>query len=155
GSNDGSSFKCRFPDGPATSTVRVSADDADGGIGSGTVVVSVANVAPTVHVSGPSAVDESSSSQRTYPYSATDPAGAADPLSFSFDCGAAGSYVAGSDDGSSFKCRFPDGPATSQVSVSASDGDGGSGSASETVTVVNVAPSVHVSGAASVDESAS
>jgi hypothetical protein len=47
----------------------------------------------------------------------------------------------GSDDGSSFKYVFADGPAESTLSVSATDDDGGDGSDSQDVSVENVAPS--------------
>ena len=44
------SFDCTFPDGPASSTVKVTADDGDptNNIGSDEIDVAVANVAPTV-----------------------------------------------------------------------------------------------------------
>src|SRR5262249_55110575 len=47
-------FDCTFPDGPANSTVSVTADDLDlsNNLGSDSKVVSVANVAPTVTLSG-------------------------------------------------------------------------------------------------------
>ena len=46
------SFVCSFPDGPATPTVSVTVNDADAATGSDTVDVTVANVAPTVTLSG-------------------------------------------------------------------------------------------------------
>ncbi|MBF4766142.1 hypothetical protein ISU07_23670, partial [Nocardioides islandensis] len=66
------SFDCTFPDGPASSTVSVTADDHDSAnnIGSDSIVVTVANVAPVVHLSGPSAADEGST--KTYTYTVTD-----------------------------------------------------------------------------------
>jgi hypothetical protein len=42
------SFQCKFPDGPASPTVSVEVSDGDGGQGSDSIGVTVANVAPTI-----------------------------------------------------------------------------------------------------------
>ena len=67
------SFDCTFPDGPANSTVKVTADDGDliDNIGDDEIVVAIANVAPTVVLSGPATADEGQT--KTYTYTATDP----------------------------------------------------------------------------------
>jgi hypothetical protein len=135
GDSDPTTFRCSFPDGPAESLVEVSASDGDGGSASDQKTVTIANVAPTVELSGPTAADEGQT--KTYAYSVTDPG---DTPSVSLDCGSAGAYVPGSDTGSSFKCLFADGPATSTVKVSADDGED-TGSASKEVAIANVAPS--------------
>ena len=54
-------------------------------------------------------------------------------------CGANGTKVAGSA-ASEFKCVFPDGPASSTVSVTVTDSDGAPGSDTQAVTVRNVPP---------------
>ena len=59
---------------------------------------------------------------KTYDYTVTDPG--TDTYTKSISCGAEGDFVAGSDDGSSFQCSFPDGPASSTVSFTATDSDG-------------------------------
>ena len=56
-------------------------------------------------------------------------------------CGSGGTLVAGSQTASSLRCVFPDGPASSTVSVRATDSDGDAGAAdTQAVTVRNVAP---------------
>jgi hypothetical protein len=136
GDSDPTTFRCSFPDGPAESVVEVSASDGDGGSDSDAKTVTIANVAPTVELSGPAAADEGQS--KTYTYSVTDPG--ADTPAVSLDCGSAGTYVPGSDTGSSFECLFADGSATSTVKVSADDGTA-TGSATKEVAIANVAPS--------------
>ena len=49
------SFQCSFPDGPASPSVSATVSDGDGGSDTGTQAVTVANVAPTVVVTGPPA----------------------------------------------------------------------------------------------------
>ena len=140
GSDDGSSFECSFPDGPATTTVSFSATDSDGASDTDnqSVTVTVANVAPTVTLSGADSANEGST--HSYDYSATDP-GDDSPLEWTLECGDEGDFVAGSDDGSSFECSFPDGPANSSVSASAFDGSD-SGSDSISVSVANLKPRI-------------
>jgi hypothetical protein len=142
------SFDCTFPDGPASSTVMVSANDGDD-TGSASINVTVQNLDPTVELSAgnASSFGESATLERTFNYSASDPAGAADPLTATISCGTGGSYVGGSDTGSSFKCKFPDGPASPTVSISVNDGDGGTDSDSQNVTVQNLDPTATITGA--------
>jgi hypothetical protein len=65
-SDSGGSFDCSFPDGDAGSTVSVQATDSDGDAGNtASQDVSIANVAPTIAISGKANVDEGS------PYSVT------------------------------------------------------------------------------------
>ena len=144
------SFDCTFPDGPASSTVEVSADDGDD-LGSDEIAVTIANLAPTVVLSGGNtyAFPESGTTQRSFAYSASDPAGVDDPLTITIDCGTNGSYVAASNTGSSFKCVFADGgnpSSSSTVSIEANDGDGGTASDSHSVTIENVAPTGNAHG---------
>jgi len=56
-------------------------------------------------------------------------------------CGANGAKVPGSDTATSFECSFPDGPASTTVSVTPTDSDGLAGDpATQSVSVANVAP---------------
>ena len=150
GSDDGDSFECAFPDGPATSTVSFTATDSDGASDTDNrqVEVIVANLAPSVTLTGAASATEGST--HTYSYSATDP-GDDSPLDWTISCGAEGDLVAGSDDGDSFDCSFPDGPATPSVSASAFDGTD-TGSDSISMTVSNAKPTVTLSGPATADE---
>ena len=145
---DGSgSFECRFPDGPASSTVSARATDSDGDEGAAnTQTVRVANVAPTVTLSGAGAVSEGST--HTYSFTVTDPGQDGFVASTGYpDCDAGatdnGSVVAGSysptASGGTFECSFPDGPATANVKMQVFDEDGAGGTDSEAVRVVEVA----------------
>src|SRR5439155_23025635 len=129
--------------GSGSADVSVSVSDDDGGIGSATKHVAVANVAPTAHVTGMANVDEGST--HTYSFTVTDP-GADD--TFTVDagyptCGTGGQYVTGTlvvtASGGHFDCFFPNGPASTDVKIKVTDDDGGSDSASEAVHVVQVA----------------
>ena len=149
------SFDCTFLDGTVVSKVTVQVKDSDdANSNTDTKDVAVANVAPTVTLDADNTYswDESKTAERTFAYSATDPAGSHDPLKMTIDCGTGGAYVADSDTGSSFKCIFANGPATPTISVSADDGDEGIDSASHAVTIANVAPVVTLTGDASVNE---
>ncbi len=140
------SFECRFPDGPAQTnvTVRVTDDDGASDADNQVVTVTVANVAPTVHLTGPDTANEGDT--KHYDFTVTDPGN--DNQTIDWDCGnngekAAGSFTYDPNTGTgSFECRFPDGPANSTVSVSANDGDG-TGSDSIIVNVANVAPTAN------------
>ena len=141
--NSSGSFKCIFPDGSSTtsSTVSASATDSDSDTGNtDTQSVSVANVAPTAHLSGPTNVDEGST--HTYSFTVTDPG--LDTFTVNTpaypDCGTGGNYVAGSLTtnlgGGSFDCTFPDGPTTTDVKIRVTDSDGASDTDTENVVVV-------------------
>jgi subtilisin family serine protease len=157
--NTSGSFRCIFPDGPATSTVSAQATDSDGGASNPAErVVSVSNVAPTVaFTAGATTVDESGVTEHTYSYSITDPGD--DTISVSTSCGANGIKVAGSDTNTntngSFRCIFPDGPAYSTVTVQATDSDGAASNTAERVVKINnVAPTVaFTAGPTTVNES--
>ena len=72
---------------------------------------------------------------------ATDPAGANDPLSYHFDCDGNGTFEVGPQAASSHDCAFADN-GTFTVNVRVTDGDGGADTGSDTVQVANVAPAV-------------
>ena len=151
--NAGGSFHCTFPDGPNSSTVSASATDSDGETGNtATQNVTIANLAPTVIVTGAANVNEGTT--HTYNFTVTD----AGQDTFSAvagypDCDAGatnnGTLVYGSylptPTGGSFQCSFPDGPSSANVKLKIQDSDGASDIDSESVqvaTVANVAPSV-------------
>ena len=136
------SFQCTFPDGPASPTVSVTVSDGDGGSDSDSIAVTVANVAPTVILSGPTSANEGATV--SYSYTFTDPG--ADTWTRSVSCGAHGtisndSFAASTKSGS-FDCTWADNFTGEQVSVTVSDDDGGSDSDSIAVTVANVAPQI-------------
>jgi len=140
-------------DGPDDSqTVTITANDGNGGVTTTTFSLTVNNVAPQVaYVSPVTTVDEGQT--KTYNFTVNDPGDDTYALASGFpDCGTGGSLVGGSfsvsgNSGSQtgkFDCKFPDGPATTDVRVRFTDSDGASGTASVTVTVSNVAPSVTI-----------
>ncbi|MBI3463724.1 MAG: DUF11 domain-containing protein, partial [Planctomycetes bacterium] len=149
------SFDCSFADGPANSTVQVQVRDSDGAnSNAATITVAIANVAPTVAVSGPTNADEGQT--LSYSFVATDPG--LDTFSLlSPNCGAIGTIsnpLLDSTTGvGSFDCTFIDGPASSIVSVQVADSDGASSNAATlTVAVANLPPVVTLSGPTSAAE---
>ena len=143
--SSGGSFGCRFPDGPASPTVRIQVADSqavDSNVA--TKDVEVDNVAPSINLSGPGTAEEGDT--RTYAFTVTDPGD--DTHTIVTACGDNGNEVAGSDTydpdtgEGTFQCRFPDGPATSNVTARVTDSDGASDSDNRVVvvTVANIAP---------------
>ena len=130
-----------YPDnGVFTVTVTVTEDDGAGAAGSATFQVTVANLDPEIaNVAADSPVDEGGSS--TVTVTATDPAGANDPLSYEFDCDDDGTYEISPQAANSHSCSFGD-DGSFDVNVRVTDGDGGSDVASTTVVVQNVDPSI-------------
>ncbi|HEX2741999.1 MAG TPA: PKD domain-containing protein, partial [Rubrobacter sp.] len=126
-------------DGNYTVTVTV-VEDGGAASDSETFNVTVANVAPTVDLTGPNASNEGDTEK--YEFTVTDPGD--DTHTIDWDCGA-GEKVQGSFEydpttkTGSFECRFPDGPVNTTVSVSVNDGDD-TGNDSIQVSVANVAP---------------
>ncbi|MBI2087967.1 MAG: cadherin-like domain-containing protein [Deltaproteobacteria bacterium] len=121
------------PDGPASYNVTITADDGNGGTATATFSVTVDNVAPTsVGVSNSGPVNTGSAA--TITVNATDPAGANDPLSYSFDCDNDGVYEIGPQGGNSAQCTFA-APGGYTVNVLVDDGDGGTATGSTVVTV--------------------
>jgi hypothetical protein len=154
GSVDGDSFECVFADGDAETDVSVSVDDGDGGTDSDSQPVTVANVAPSVSVSGVTTVDEGD--VETYTYSVSDP-GTDAVSAVETKCGNHGVKVPDSDSEvgttGTFECRFPDGPDDTTVSAKATDSDGDTGEPGTLgVHVSNVAPLVTLTGAGEVEE---
>ena len=148
--------------GPDSFTFRAN----DGTVNSNTAIYSITvtpvNDAPVVEITaGPQLVDESVSSARTYTFVVSD-VDAGDTFSVVSgypDCGEAGVYVAfsltPSGTGGTFQCRFPDGDASTTISIQVKDSaDALSNTATRAVTIENVAPTVaFTAGPISVNES--
>ena len=123
-------------------TAQVTDSDGAADTDNQVVVVTVANVAPTVTLTGDAAADEGST--HTYTYTVSDPGDDPTCRSSWTSCGANGTYT-DTAAVNSFECTFPDGPASSTVSVTADDGDA-VGSDELEVTVANVKPSISLTG---------
>ncbi len=127
-------------DGPTQSqTVTITGDDGQGGTGTTSFALVVDNVAPTitsVSNNGPIIVGGSA----TITVTATDPAGANDPLAYSFDCDNNGVFEIGPQAGNSAACTFAT-TGSKTVNVRVTDGDGGTATGSTVVTVVFPPPS--------------
>jgi hypothetical protein len=133
-----------YADGPDTHMVTVTVTDSTGRSDSATFQVTVANVDPTVTLSGDATANEGQN--KTYSFTTSDPGDEVFSLD-SVSCGTGGNQVGtatfnSSTGAGSFVCNFPDGPASPTVSATVSDGDGGSDSDSIAATVTNVAPGV-------------
>ena len=127
-------------DGSFTVTITVEEDNGTGVSGSATFQVTVANLPPVIsNVTAESPIDEGDSS--TVTVTASDPAGANDPLSYEFDCDGNSVFEVGPQASNSHNCSFADN-GTFTVNVRVSDGDGGADTGSDTVVVQNVAPLV-------------
>ncbi len=127
-------------DGPIQSqTVTIEGDDGQGGVSTTTFALVVDNVAPTItSVSNDGPIFAGGSA--TVTVTATDPAGANDPLAYELDCDDNGVFEIGPQAGNSAVCTF--GTAGSfTVNVRVTDGDGGAATGSTVVTVVLPPPS--------------
>jgi hypothetical protein len=135
-----SSRLCNFADnGVFTVGVRVSDDDT--GVAVGGTSVTVNNLSPSItNVTNGGPLPEGGSVSIVV--TATDVAGAADPLQYEFDCNDNGVYEIGPQAGNSASCTFGD-DGGRVVGVRVTDGDGGSATATTLVTVNNLAPIVH------------
>jgi hypothetical protein len=134
------SFSAAAIDGPATRTVVARACDPGGRCVTDQATVEVANADPVIaRVTAAGPVSEGGSA--TVAVDASDPAGAADPLAYRFDCNDDGVFETGPQPGASAACGFPQDGARA-VRVHVSDGDGGSAIGQVLVTVTDVAPTV-------------
>src|SRR5207237_4968543 len=153
------SFKCTWPDNYTGESVSAQVTDKDGGVGSDSKSVDVANVAPTVHLSGTNSANEGDT--KHYSYSWTDPGSADTFPRHSVGCGVHGTASNSSFDATgqtgSFDCTWSDdsGAGTADVSASVSDDDGGTGSDTIHVAVANVAPTATFGNDGPVDEGSS
>jgi VCBS repeat-containing protein len=133
----GGNFECRFPDGPAEPTVRVRVSDLQGELSNiATQNVTVADVAPTMTISGPSKAKWGQT--KTFTFAITDPGEDTFDFAASYpSCGTGAILVSENMDshGGSFKCKFIQ-LAKSTLAVRVEDLDGGlSNMASWQVTV--------------------
>ena len=135
-------------------TVTVKVTDKDGGSGTRTFVVTVANVAPTGTFSNDGAVGEGSSFHLSLT-SPSDPSSADTTAGFTyaFDCGDGSGYGAFGAS-SSTTCATTDNGARS-VRAKVKDKDGGTTEYTSTVTITNVAPTATFSNDGPVDEGSS
>ena len=121
----GGSFKCRFTDGPEGTTVRVQVSDSEGGdSNTATHNLTVADVGPTVTLSGPSKVKKGQTA--TYTFTTTDPG--SDTFAFVAgypSCGR-GAKPAGipTIGAGSFQCKFVRAPSKPTVVLRVQDSDG-------------------------------
>jgi Ca2+-binding RTX toxin-like protein len=134
-----------YADGNSTSnyTITATATDEDGTYAAGnTVAIAVVNVAPTVNTGGPYQTFDDT--PITLTGSATDPAGAADPLTYAWDLDGDGIYgetgtaaTHGNEVGASVTYN-PNGQGTTTqtVKLKVSDGDGGVTIATSSVQVL-------------------
>lgn len=163
--------QCTF-DNDGIHTVRGRIIDKDGGANSYTTDVTVGDVRPTVTLDGQSQVSESTSIEREYTFSINDPGNDTfEVVTPDFpSCGANGELVDsnGADEGGtftydpqtrqgSFKCVFPDGPATSDVTIKVRDKVSGitdtdTQPVKVETTVDNEPPTVTISGDDTADE---
>ena len=142
-----------FTDGPNTRTISATVTDEDGTVNAtNTVAVTVNNVSPTIAISGAASVNEGA--EYTLNLSSTDPG--ADTVSqwvINWGDGSAAQTVTGNP--ASVTHTFTDGPATRTISATATDEDGTVNATNTVVvTVSNVAPTLTISGPASVNEGA-
>ena len=142
----GNSATCPTTDN-GTRTVKARIKDKDGGVTEYTAGVTIENVAPTVIFTDASLalnnVDEGDTP--LYIFTVSDP-GVSDTLTVSVgfpDCGAFGDLVDGSlstdAGGGSFRCSFPDGPASTTIEIQVEDT--GTDSLPSSVTGLTVAVS--------------
>ncbi|MEX2140630.1 MAG: PKD domain-containing protein [Pirellulales bacterium] len=133
-----------------TYRVNVRVRDGDGGSHTGSEKVTVNNVAPMIHAiaqNGP--VNEGS--PVTITVSASDPAGASDPLTYDFDFDNDGVFELSNSTGSAQHVYTDNG--TYSVNTRVTDGDGGSHLSKERfVTVNNVAPTAKAGADQTVNE---
>ena len=112
-------------------------------------------MAPTVTLAAGNDLSVDEGSQHTYNFTVSDP-GTDTFTVTTADCGVNGSQVGTTSttaSGGSFVCLFPDGPTSSTVSVQVKDSDNVlSNTASQSVSVLNVAPTVDLTGPATTDE---
>jgi YVTN family beta-propeller protein len=133
------SWSLTTTDGPSSQTVTISGDDGHGGTVDTSFNLSVNNVAPTIGSvtnNGP----VTAGSPATITVTATDPAGANDPLTYSFDCDNNGTFEIGPQAGNSASCTFST-AGSHTVNVRVADDDGGVATGSTSVTVTLPPPS--------------
>ncbi len=150
---DPSSVTHTFTDGAGTRTISATATNSSGTFNAGnTVAVTVNNVAPTLTLSGASSVDEGA--VYTLNLSSSDP-GADTITQWTINWGDGSEVQTVTGNPASVTHTFAGGPGTRTISATATDEDGTFNAGNTlTVTVGNIAPTLAISGASSVDEGA-
>jgi PKD repeat protein len=121
-----------------TYNVTLTVSDGDGGTGSKQIQAVINNVAPTASASSNAPKNEGAAVQFTG--SATDPAGVADPLGYSWNFGDGGSSAQQNP-----THTYADN-GTYNVTLTVSDGDGGTDSKQIQAVINNVAPTANAGG---------
>jgi YVTN family beta-propeller protein len=122
-------------DGPTQSqTVTITGNDGQGGTATTSFALVVNNVPPTI-VSVTNNGPVITGNPATITVVATDPAGANDPLTYSFDCNNDGVFEIGPQSGNSATCTFAS-VGSHTVNVRVADDDGGVTTGSTVVTVL-------------------
>ncbi len=133
----------RFVDGGVyTVTVRVS--DGNGGVGTGTLRVTVANVTPTVALPGGITVPEGATFSTSGSFA--DPGADAWTATVDYGDGSGAQPLALNPDKTFALAHTYADDGTYTVTVRVDDGDGGVGTATLAVTVTNVAPAAKITG---------
>jgi hypothetical protein len=141
------SFQCRFPDGPAKSTVSVAADDGTS-IGRDQIAVTIANVAPTATLSNSGPIAEATAATiRFSDASDPSPADTAAGFRYAFHCDGSefdpAPTYADASTSSSTSCAFA-GRGRKTVRARIIDKNGGFRDYTTDVTVTNGAPTLTV-----------
>ncbi|MCO6453801.1 MAG: PKD domain-containing protein [Pirellulaceae bacterium] len=139
-----------FADGAASHTIRVTLADEDGLYADAdTLTVNVVNVPPTIAAISPP-VDPVEGDDVSFSVAASDPAGNADTLTYSWDFGD-GSAVVSAAGLSATRHVYADN-GTYTVRVTVADEDGGQDAREFQLVVANVGPTIELVGLPSVDE---
>ena len=140
GSGTSTSHTYADDDGDDQYTVRLTVSDDDGGTTFQEITVTVHNVAPTIQQmnANPQTINEGQTVN--FSANATDPGGANDPLSYSWNFG-----DGGTGSGASTSHTYTDDDQYT-VTLTVSDGDGGTDVETRTVTVQNVNPTANAGG---------
>ena len=152
GSPNGQVKTHTYTDGPNTYTITVDLVDEDGTHAAASKAITVNNVAPTITLTGANNVDEGSLYSLTLG-SAVDP-GADTIASYTIKWGdGTNESFSGSPNAQVKTHTYADGPNNYTITVDLVDEDGPYATAgSKAITVVNVAPTIALTGAVSVDE---
>lgn len=126
-------FSAAALDGPDSVTIGLQVTDDGDLTATDSAEITVNNANPTINaVTNDGPIDQGNSA--TITVTASDPAGANDPLSYEFDCDNDNAYEIGPQSGNSAACFFGD-SGSFTVNVRVSDDDGGQATDSTTVTV--------------------
>jgi hypothetical protein len=144
-----------YADGPNTYTVSATATNDDGTFASNNLTLNVNNVPPTVTISGASSVNEGATYTLSLASSDSSPDASSDvPTSWKITWGDGNVQTINSNP-STVTHVYADGPNNYTITAQATNDDGTFNSNSVAVTVNWVAPTITISGPASINEGAS